>query len=182
MKKKAPIKKGTAIWINETGAIKPRVFDVVKEDKIKKTVILSFNPKESYEVKKLFIRAKRIIIYEKGDGSIVCQNPDNIGKLPLDKLGIKTLRFNLQNSALQESKAALWRWTTPQNAVDKLIPLFRLMFITIAVGVLGWAAFKFGGMALDAIVRSRLMDCAELFPKVPTPIGVVQNLTSPLGA
>ena len=182
MKKDKNKNNGTAIWINEIGSIRPRVFNIVKENKEKKTVVISFGQKEFYEIPKLNIRAKRVIIYQKSDGSILCQNPDKIGNIDLDAIGIKTLRFNLQNSALQESKAAIWRWTIPQSAVDKLGPIFKLMFICIAIGVLGWAAMKLAGIALSAVASSRLMDCSQLIPKIPDPIGAIINATTPIAA
>ncbi|MDD4110150.1 MAG: hypothetical protein PHS54_01200 [Clostridia bacterium] len=179
---KKQINNGTAIWIDSVGAIKPRVFNVIKEDKEKGKVLISFNKDEVYWIKKGNIRAKRIIIYQKRDGSLISQNPDNIGRIDLDAIGIKTLRFNLQNSSLQESRSAIYRWTSPKDTINKLSPIFKLMFICIAVGVMGWAALKFGGMALDAIMRSRLMDCAQLLPKAPSPIGTIINGTIPVGA
>lgn len=179
---KKQINNGTAVWINEVGAIKLRVFNVLKEDKEKGKVLISFDNDESYWIQKGNIRAKRTIIYQKKDGKMISQNPDNIGRIDLDAIGIKTLRFNLQNSSLQESRSAIHRWTTPKDAIDKLSPIFKLMFICIAVGVMGWAALKFGGVALDAIMRSRLMDCAQLLPKAPNPIGTIINGTIPIGA
>ena len=179
-KKKAKMKKGTAIWVNEIGAIKTRVFNILKKDG--KKVLISFSPKESYWINKGSIRGKRVIIYKKTDGSITSQNPDSWGRINLQKMGIKTLRFNLQNSSLQESKAAIYRWTTPKDVIDKLGPIFKLMFICIAVGVMGWAALKFGGMALDAISSSRLMSCDQLIPRFTNPVGAVVNNTVPIGA
>ena len=180
MKKK--IKKGTAIWINEIGSIRPRVFNIVNEDKESKKVLISFSKKEAYWIQKRNIRGKRVIIYQKADGQTTSQNPDGWGRIDLKKEGIKTLRFNLQNSSLQESKAAIYRWTTPKDIVDKLGPIFKLMFICIAIGVLGWSALKFGGMALDAITISRLLTCDQLLPRITDPIGSFVNSTVPLGA
>jgi len=179
---KKTVKKGTAVWISEIGAIKTRVFDVKEENKEKKTVLIAFSPKESYWIKKQNIRGKRVVIYKKSDGSIVSQNPDGWGRLDLNAQGCKTLRFNLQNSSLQESKSAIHRWTNPKSAIDKLTPIFKLMFICIAVGVIGWAAFKFGGHILDTVVRSRIMDCSELLPKVSNPVGAIINNSMPVGA
>jgi len=174
--------KGTAIWITEIGAIKNRVFDIAQTNKEKGTVLISFGPKEKYWIKKGNIRSKRVVIYKKSDGKIISQNPDGWGKIDLPKQGIKTLRFNLQNSSLQESKSAMHRWTNPKSVIDKLTPIFKLMFICIAVGVMGWAALKFGGQALDAIMRSRLMDCGQLLAKAPSPVGAIVNTTAPIGA
>lgn len=179
---KKNIRKGTAIWINEIGAIKNRVFDVKAENKEKGLVLISFGKGEEYTIKKSNIRAKRVVIYKKGDGKIIAQNPDGWGRIDLPKRGIKTLRFNLQNSSLQESRSAIHRWTNPKSTIDKLTPIFKLMFICIVIGVIGWAAFKFGGHVLDIIVRSRIMDCSQLLPKAPTPIGAVINNTIPIGA
>jgi hypothetical protein len=181
-KKKLSIGNGTCIWISEIGLITPRIFTVLDEDKEKGNILISFSPNETYWIKKSNIRAKRIIIYKKSDGKIVSQNPNNLGKMNLNAMGIKTLRFNLQNSSLQESRSAIHRWTIPKDVVDKLGPIFKLMFICIAIGVMGWAALKFGGLALDAIMKSRLMDCKELFTITPNPIGTVINGTVPLGA
>jgi len=181
-KKKSKDKKGTAICIDETGAMKQRVFNLLKSNKEKKTVIIGFSKKETYEIKKTYIRGNRVMIYKKSDGKVVVQNPDNWGKINLDKQGIKTLRFNLQNQSSQESKGAVYRWTPPQTALDKLTPLFRLMFICITLGVIAWSSLKFGGMALDAITRSRLMDCDALIPKVMDPIGALLNASIPVGA
>ena len=176
---KKDINKGTAIWIDEIGAIRPRVFDVLKDDKEKKELIIGFGNNEVYKISKSNIRAKRTIIYQKANGEIVSQNPDKLSNLDLKKKGIKTLRFNLQNSSLQESRAAIHRWAPTRDIVDKLGPIFKLMFICIAVGVIGWAAFKFGGDVLNTITRSRLLDCSTLIPNAPVPIGV--DMTTPVG-
>ena len=182
MKKKTKVKKGTAIWINEIGSIKKRAFDVIKQNKETREVLISFSKKEYFWIKKANIRGKRVIIYKKSNGKIVSQNPDAWGRINLKKQGIKTLRFNLQNSSLQESKSAIYRWTTPKDMVDKVGPIFKLMFICIAVGVMGWAALKFGAITLDAVTSSRLMECDQLLPRIMDPVGVIVNNTAPVGA
>ena len=181
-KTKKDSNKGTAVWIDETGAIKTKVFTFIKSDKVKKTVLIAFSRKNQYWIKKRNIRGNRILIYQKSDGGIVLQNPDNWGKIDLRKQKIKTLRFNLQNQSLQESRSAVYRWTAPLSALDKLTPLFRLMFICITLGVIAWSALQFGGMALSAITRSRLMSCEQLIPTVMDPIGAILNATVPIGA
>ena len=179
---KIKARKGTAIWINEIGSIKNRVFEILKQNKEDKTSLISFSKKEQYWIKKRNIRGKRVIIYKKSDGKVVSQNPDSWGRVDLKAMGIKTLRFNLQNSSLQESKSAIYRWTTPKDTIDKLGPIFKLMFICIAVGVMGWSALKFGGLALDTITSSRLLSCDQLLPKITDPIGAIINSTIPIGA
>jgi hypothetical protein len=179
MAKKQKIKQGTAVWINEIGAIDLRIFNVVNFNKEKNTLIISFGNNEEYEIKRHNIRANRCVIYKKGDGKIIVQNPDKLGLINLNEKNIKTLRFNLQNISLQESKSAIYRWTNPKDIVDKLGPIFKLLFICIAVGVIGWAAFKYAGVVLELITRSRLIECSQLFPNSPTPINI--NLTNPLG-
>ena len=180
---KTKVKKGTAIWVSEIGAIRNRVFDVVKENKKEGKILIRFQEGDEYIINKSHVRGKRVVLFRKSDGNIVAQNPDKWGRLDLKKRGIKTLRFNLQNSSLQESKSAIYRWTTPKDTIDKLGPIFKLMFICIAVGVMGWAALKFGGLALDAITSSRLMSCEQLLPKIIDPIGaIVENVTAPVGA
>lgn len=170
---KKKLNQGTAIWIDEVGAINPRVFNVLKDEN--NILTISFNKDEIYEINKKNIRAKRVIIYKKSDGNIVVQNPNNLSRMNLSNQGIKTLRFNLQNSALQESKAAIYRWTMRKDIVDKLGPIFKLLFICIAVGVIGWAAFKYAGTVLEMVASSRLIDCSQLFPNAPVPIGI-ENL------
>lgn len=178
---KNKIKKGTAVWITETGGIKTRVFDVEKVGK--DSALIKFSPSETYKVKKNNIRGKRIVMYRKSDGSVASMNPDSWGNLNIARdHGIKTLRFNLQNSSLQESKSSIYRWMAPKNTIDKLSPIFKLLFICIAVGVMGWAALKYGGVVLDAVTKSRLMDCSQLLPKVQTPVGAILNNTVPVGA
>ena len=181
MKKKSKVKTGVAIWISETGSIKRRLFSL-GISKERKKAIIRFSPSESYKINRLNIRAGKVIIYKKADGNIVSQNPELWSRLDLNKSGVKTLRFNLQNSARQESKAAIYRWTTPKDAIDKLGPIFRLLFICIAIGVIGWASLKMAGVAMDTISSSRLMDCAKLLPKIADPIGAVVNNTVPIGA
>jgi len=180
MAKKNKVKSGTAIWINEIGAIKERVFTIKKKEKEK--VLIVFKNNESCWIKKENIRGKRVIIYRTANNKLISQNPDNWGRIKLKKMGIKTLRFNLQNSSLQESKSAIHRWTTPRDVVDKLGPIFKLMFICIAVGVMAWASLKFAGTALQAITRSRLMSCEELLPKIVQPVGALINNTVPIAA
>lgn len=181
-KNKTLNKQGTAIWINEIGSIKSRVFNIGKQDKVRKRVMISFSKDETYWIKKRDIRGKRVVLYKKSDGEVVAQNPDAWGRINLNGMNIKTLRFNLQNSSFQESKSAIHRWTVPKDMVDKLGPIFRLMFICIAVGVMGWAALKFGGLALDTITSSRLLDCSQILPKIVNPIGAIVNGTIPIGA
>jgi len=176
---KKKIKKGTCVWINHIGAINLRIFEVVNYDKEKKLLTIKFNDNEIFKINRDYIRANRCVIFEKANGEIIIQNPDKIGLMDLKKQGIKTLRFNLQNSALQESKAANYRWAPQRDMVDKLGPIFKLLFICIAVGVIGWAAFKYGGLVLELITRSRLLECADLIPKGPNPM--VTNITNPLG-
>lgn len=181
MKMKIKTKKGTALWINEIGSIKTRVFNILEKNKDEGTVLIGFSSNEQYWIKKRDIRGKRVIIYKKSDGKIVSQNPDHWGRIDLKEMGIKTLRFNLQNSSLQESKSAIYRWTTPKDTIDKLGPIFKLMFICIAVGVMGWASLKFGGMALDAITSSRLLTCDQLLPRISNPLGAVIENIVPVG-
>jgi len=95
--------------------------------------------------------------------------------------GIKELRFNLQNFSIQEGSSALHRWTLPQTTMDKLLPLFKVLFICIAVAVVGWSAFKFSTYVLDIIVKSRILPCETIFPNIPIPIGAM-NSSVPLGA
>lgn len=166
--------QGTAIWISEIGLIKHRIFNVLKEEN--NILTISFNKDEIYEIDKSNVRAKKILIYQKSDGEIVIQNPNKIGLMDLHAKGIKTLRFNLQNSSLQESKSAIYRWTTPKDIIDKLGPIFKLLFICIAIGVMGWAALKYGGHVLDLVTSSRTLDCSQVLPRpqVNIPIGVVE--------
>jgi len=133
-----------------------------------------------FKINRDYIRANRCVIFEKASGEIIIQNPDKVGLMDLNSKGIKTLRFNLQNSALQESKAANYRWAPQKDVIDKLGPIFKLLFICIAVGVIGWAAFKYGGQVLELITRSRLMDCKELLGSIPSPQNIM-NKSIPVG-
>lgn len=178
-KPKQSLGDGTAICINEVGAVQERVFKIVKEID-KQSIIIGFSPIETYQIKKAYIRGKRIIMWKLSSGKVIIQNPDDWSKIDLDKKGIKELRFNLQNFGLQESKSAQYRWTVPLSKMDKLIPLFKLMFICIAVGVIGWSAFKFGVYLFDKVSASSLIDCASIIPRPPVPIG--GGATIPIGA
>lgn len=177
-KKKQETNKGTAIWINEFGAIKKRVFEIVKEFPEEKKVIISFGNNEVYKIKKRNIRIKRVLLYKTASGDVKCQDPDKWGDVNLTGKGIKALSFNSRNSSLQEAKASNRRWILPRDTVDKLIPVFRLMFICIAIGVIGWACLKLGIFALERIASARLQDCAAIIPKPPVPLGV--NASAPI--
>ena len=109
------------------------------------------------------------------------QNPNNWKNIPLKKYKIKELRFNLQNFALQEGRASIHRWTIPPDRIARLSPLFKLLMICIAMGVMGWSALKFGAYALDVVMKSRLYDCVKVLPKMPSPIGAIINATTPIG-
>lgn len=178
LNKKKPIGDGTAIWVDSVGAMSERIFKVL-EKKSEDQLVIRFSPNETYVINPKHIRAKRVIMFKTSSGKVISQNPDNWAFIDLEKQGIKTLRFNLQNFGLQESKAAQHRWTVPLTKMDKLIPLFKLMFICIAVGVIGWSAFKFGTFLFSKITASSLIDCANLIPQSPIPVGV--NITSPIG-
>lgn len=175
---KQPLGDGTCIFINEVGAPQERVFRILSENGDK--MIIGFSAKEQYEVAKSSIRAKRMIMFKTASGKIIVQNPNDWAKVDLEGQGIKELRFNLQNFGLQESKAAQHRWTLPLTKMQQLIPLFKLLFICIAVGVIGWSAFKFGTYLFDKVSASNLIDCATIIPRAPVPIGV--NVTAPIGA
>lgn len=174
---KQPLGDGTCIFINEVGAPQERVFRILSEKD--DSVVIGFSSTEQYEIKKSNIRAKRFLMF-KTPTKVIVQNPNDWSKIDLEKQGIKVLRFNLQNFGLQESKAAQHRWTVPLTKMQQLIPLFKLLFICIAVGVIGWSGFKFGVYLFDKISASNLIDCATLIPKVPSPIGTA--ITSPIGA
>jgi hypothetical protein len=179
-KKVQSLGDGTAIWIDAVGAPSERVFKIIKEID-REYIVIGFSPKEEYQIKKAHIRAKRLIMYKLSSGKVVTQNPDDWSKVDLEKQGIKELRFNLQNFGLQESKAAQHRWVVPLSKMEKLIPLFKLMFICIAVGVIGWSAFKFMTFLFTKISASALIDCATIIPRAPIPIGAM-NITTPIGA
>jgi hypothetical protein len=174
---------GTCVWITPVGSIQLRTFKIIgkKEDKIK----IDFGNNEVYIIKKDNIRAKRVMIYKTEDGSIHVQNPNNWKNIDLKKYKIKELRFNLQNFALQEGKSAIHRWTVPLDRIARLAPLFKLLFICIAIGVMGWGAFKFGVSVLDVVMSSRTLSCSSVLPKAQVPLGVVaevvKNVTVPLG-
>ena len=179
-KKEKFIGDGTCLWVSETGAISYRVFKLIKSEE-KGKVVIDFGFNETYLINSSNIRAKRIIIYKTSTGKIICQNPDKWSDLDLKSKGIKEFRFNLQNFSFQEGKAAVHRWTLPKTTMDKLMPLFKILFICIAVAVTSWAAFKFGTYVLDMVVKARVMDCGTLIANSPVPIGV-SNTTVPLGA
>jgi len=129
MAKKQALSQGTCVFIDEVGAIKVRVFNIlnVEEDKL----VISFvdNIQEQYKIPKKYVRAKRVMIIKDSSGKIYVQNPDNWKKIDLKSKGIKELRFNLQNFSLQESKASIHRWTLPKDTIAKLAPLFKLLMI-----------------------------------------------------
>lgn len=170
--------KGTCVWVDEVGAIKLRVFDVIKSEEGKITI--NFENGEQYIIPKKCVRAKRVLIWNKSDGKIIVQNPDKWKDIDLKKHKIKELRFNLQNFALQESKASIHRWTIPKDTITKLSPLFKLLMICIVIGVIGWSAMKFGSYVLEVVMQSRVADCASVLPKTQIPIGT--NLTAPIGS
>jgi hypothetical protein len=178
-KKQVPLGDGTCLWVNDVGGMEERVFKIISQPSDKE-VIIGFSPQESYRIQKRHIRAKRVIMFKTSKGQVISQNPDNWANINLESEGIKILRFNLQNFGLQESKAAQHRWTVPLSKMDKLMPLFKLLFICIAVGIIGWSAFKFSTFLFSKVTASGLMDCAQLVPQLPFPIGV--NQTIPLGA
>lgn len=180
---KQPIGDGTAVLIDSVGSPQEIVFRVIKEVN-KEEIIIELSNKETFQIKKAHIRAKRIIIYKLSTGKIITQNPNDWAKINLENQGIKELRFNLQNFGLQESKAAQSRWTVPLTKMEKLIPLFKLLFICVAVGVIGWSAFKYGVYLFDKISASSIIDCASLISKTPTPVGGIEliNKTIPIGA
>lgn len=180
-KPKFTIDQGTCLFIDEVGAPSNRVFKMILKQSNPNEVVLDFGNNELYSVDKRFVRAKRLIMYKSSSGKIIVQDPNKFATLDLEKYGIKELRMNLQNFGIQEGKAALHRWTPPQGTLDKLLPLFKLLFVCIAIGVIGWAAFKGGIYLLELISKSRIIDCASIIPKQPLPIGV-SNFTGPLGS
>jgi hypothetical protein len=172
------IEQGTCVWINESGAMKLRVFTIIarKESKVK----IDFGNNEVLIVQQKNIRANRMVIFNI-NGRIIVQNPDKWKEIDFKKYNIKELRFNLQNMAIQEGRAAIHRWTLPLDKLAKLSPLIKLLLICIVVGVIGWASLKFGTYVLDAVMKSRLLECSQVLPTVSEiPIGVITNST-PIG-
>lgn len=178
-KPKIAIGDGTCLFINEVGAPTTRIFKVIPIQGNDKEIIIDFGNNEKYNINTRYLRAKRLIMYKTSSGKIIAQNPDKWGDIDLDNLGIKTYRFNLQNFGIEEGRSARRRWILPKSLSDKLLPLFKLLFICIAVGVVGWAALKGSTYLLELISKSRVIDCASLIPKQPLPLGA--NFTTPLG-
>jgi hypothetical protein len=176
--KKVEKNNGTAVWIDDVGSIKLRVFNIVSSDEEKTIIDLGNN--ERYSIPRRYIRAKRVMIFKTSSGKIIVQNPDNWKNIDLKGLGIKELRFNLQNFSLQEGRSAIHRWTLPKDTISKLSPLFKLLMICIVIGVIGWASLKFGTYVLDVVMKSRLIDCNQIIPKIQIPIGT--NMTIPVGS
>ncbi len=162
---------GTAIWINEVGSIKPRVFKI--RDRSEGKVTLDFGNNETYRVLERNMRQKRLVMWKTSEDKVIVQNPDRWKEINLKEHGIKELRFNLQNMGIQEGKAAIHRWALPSDKLTKLSPLFKLLMICIVIGVIGWASMKFGTYVLDVVMKSRLIDCAQVLPNyIPEPIPI----------
>jgi hypothetical protein len=170
-KKQTTKESGTAVWINEVGSIQLRIFKIIKKEDNKAEI--DFGNNETYMVNSDNIRGKRVLVYKLANGKIKVQNPNKWKNLDLKKHGIKELRFNLQNFALQEGKASIHRWTIPPDRITKLSPLFKLLMICIAIGVMAYGAMKFGTYVLDVVMKSRLLPCSDVLPKMPAPIGAV---------
>lgn len=171
---------GTCLFIDEVGAPTTRVFKIIPKQSNPNEIVLDFGNNELYSINRRYLRAKRIVIYKTSSGKIIVQNPDKWAEIDLDGAGIKTFRFNLQNFSIEEGRSARRRWILPKTTMDKLLPLFKLLFICIAVGAVGWAAMKGATYLLEIISQSRVMDCANLITPKPVPIGV--NPAAPLGA
>jgi hypothetical protein len=169
---------GTALFVNEFGATSVRVFRVIKVEG--KFSTIEFPEKDQYTIPTKNIRVKRTILWKTTNGKVISQSPDSWGEIDLPAQGIKTLRFNLQNFSLEEKKAAIHRWTLPTKMPDKLISLLKMLFICVAVGAIGWAAFKAIIYIFPIVMNSRILDCAQLIPKFPVPIGAA-NFTMPVG-
>jgi len=175
---KKSIGDGTAICINEVGAMSVRVFKVV--NRVGRQVTIDLGNSEIYTIDERMIRAKRIILYKDKKGEMIIQNPDKWKNTPLRQYDIKELRFNLQNFGIQEGKAAIHRWTLPEGLMTKLTPLFKLLIIGIVIGVIGWAALKYSGAVFDAVIKSRTTPCSLFFPNSTlVPLGA--NVTAPIG-
>lgn len=170
--------KGTCVWINEVGSIDYRIFDII-EEKGNPEVEIIFNPTETYKIKRSNIRGNRLLIFKLPSGKLVIQNPDKWRDLDLKSKGIKEFRFNLQNFSLQESKASIQRWTTPEDIIKKLTPWFKILIVALCVGVLGWYSLKFFSQVFTQVIGARTVDCMDLIPKIPVPLG--SNVTVPLG-
>lgn len=177
-KNKVEKNQGTCVWIGESGEIRLRVFNIILTEGEKVTIEFEDN-KKKYIIPRKYIRAKRVMIFNPSEGRIIVQNPDKWKDVDLKSKGIKELRFNLQNFAFQEGKSAIHRWTLPKDIITKLSPLFKLLMICIVIGVIGWASLKFGSYVLDVVMKSRVLDCVQLIPKVQIPIGT--NITIPVG-
>lgn len=173
------IGEGTALCVNEFGATTVRVFKIIKVEG--KFTTIEFPEKDQYTIPSKNIRIKRTIIWKTTNGKVISQSPDSWGEVNLEEQGIKTLRFNLQNFSLEEKRAALHRWTIPPKMSDKLISLLKMLFICVAVGAIGWAAFKAIIYVIGVLTSSRIIDCAQIISKFPIPIGA-SNITAPIGA
>ncbi len=173
-KKKDNGSSGTAVFIDEIGAIKIRVFEI-KENLPGEKLRISFGEKEEYIIDKKRIRSKRCIIYKTADGKVIVQNPDKWRNLDLKGNGIKELRFNLQNFDIQEGKSAIHRWTLPEGMLKKFSPIIKLLMICIVIGVLGWAVFKFVEIMFTHVTASRILDCRSILPSMPNPLGINQS-------
>jgi len=170
---------GTAIIVNEYGSIDKVIFKIITN--VGKEIEIEFPDNSKLVLPKMFIRAKRVLIYKTLDGVLHPYDPDLWRSIELEKkFGIKQLRFNLQNFSLQESKSAIHRWTLPDDIIKKLSPLFKLLMICIVIGVIGWAAFNFGGKMLTDLMASRSMDCHALITN-ETLGYIASNITQPIG-
>ena len=173
-KKKNKEDLGTAIFIDNVGAIKTKVFEI-KEILPDEKIRIKFDNKEEYIIDKKKIRSKRCLIYKTSKGEIFVQDPDKWRDVDLKGRGIKELRFNLQNFDIQEGKSAIHRWTLPEGMLKKFSPIIKLLMICIVIGVLGWVAFKFAEIIFSHVSASRIIDCRSIIPSIPNPLGINQS-------
>jgi hypothetical protein len=163
-KKSTTIEGVNVIWIDNFGFIRIRKAAITEKTKEAISIKMLDNNK-NYTFSTSKIRKGVVTILENSEGAIKVVNPEDLRKIDLKSKNISEYRFNLQNLRIQESKSAMNRWVVPKSDMEKLLPLFKILFIGIAVGIIGWAVFKYGSVMFNQIISTTYTQCNTLLPK-----------------
>lgn len=160
----------TVVWIDSVGNIVSRSFTVIKTEN---NIIYG----QFADGKKLGFSSKNVkngiaFVFENNKKQLHILDPNEWRNIPLKDYDIKEYRFNLRNFREQESVSSINRWTLPKTNLEKLLPIFRMMIITICIGALGYFAFKFAGIVLNDSVSPLKTACNIIIPPAPVPIDV----------
>jgi hypothetical protein len=164
--------KITAVIYNPDGTFYiDRIGKFKDVDGIDKMLFLKNSAESMPVIDPKYIRALTITLWRYGIGQYAVIPPKVWEKLSPADFKIDVINMQQKNFAFLEQRAAISRWASLKDAIQKWAPYITFIVLAIVTGVVCWFLLKFGIGIFDKVAAERVAECAKVLGGGSLPAG-----------